>query len=1040
MAAESEDNVNIYRRLPLWAIGFVVIISGLIMVETTFRVTVKVPMVQDEVGATEIFKDEMISTVENVLPKTMPTREEEQWHRRLKRIVQPNRERERELKAEQARERNQQANPSKKLVNDIDLGLPPPFALNDDNDQGILVFPNSDAEARYRTASKLWEDIGFRDKWDPLGTTNDFNRRNNETNTRVSFAPKVEYLGVLVDAGRHYFDVDWLKKLIVYLHRLRFNLIHFRLTDDQAFNVKLDSYPELAFPSKARSAKIQWGNSTQQDDIGANGGTSKKTQQKYSVQLVQHDKVYSPSELRELVAFAKDRGITMIPEINVPGHAASWAGIPGLVLNCPEFICASGYGVPLNVEHPHLKTILTAVLKEVLDIFDNPPLLHLGGDEVFLSSKCFEELGRDPFNYTDFETLLKEVLDDLGVSEDCVLRWEETGPRTLEDVKHPRTGNIEHYWLNLPAPKPNQKLPKLKEAIFVSHGLYFDTNHDNGAAHIYNRTLRAYELQSSKIYYPKGIVAGTFELGPDLWVQRNVAGRLIAVAMGAAQLKFSNSNDFWDAYNSTCRDTMGLQDTVCELQGFVAVAKLNYQQDWKRTWNDWVAGVCDRLTETSRRVNMARVAPGYAKISIEEANKYFWKTIKQPFQNRTRVVQHDKASRDAGKGRDNLPKSTIAGVLLDLVNSAQSTTRTIELLKKHVAPLGIGLAQLRLADNHGFAINLESLSRVSYSPLATLAKPLPKAQDFVTMVSEAAKLGIELYPEISLSTTAGGWVDAGFALNCAQAFCNTTSAARQIMANDVGRPGFLPVAYSAIRELMTIFSTSHYMSLGSDERKSHAACFREDGRYPLGVDIPLASFEKKLARLLKEFVGVTTQNILRWENEEGVHYPDRAGEITQYRSTTPFVLPSVRQGESYFVTLDLLAPPGKQQVDKNPLSYLYEIYQHTRQLVGLKPLGILAEIRTLEESIWIDYHVRLRLISFLLGTRPAVTDCSPAEFEEHLMKECDLAKFEECRDLRNIVLPNETVSYVVESDSFFKLMCDQQTVPEVSRRAKTFIV
>jgi len=76
----------------------------------------------------------------------------------------------------------------------------------------------------------------------------------------------------------------------------------------------------------------------------------------------------------------------------------------------------------------------------------------------------------------------------------------------------------------------------------------------------------------------------------------------------------------------------------------------------------------------------------------------------------------------------------------------------------------------------------------------------------------------------------------------------------------------------------------------------------------------------------------------------------------------------------------------------------------------------------------------------LLGTRPAVTDCSPAEFEEHLMKECDLAKFEECRDLRNIVLPNETVSYVVESDSFFKLMCDQQTVPEVSRRAKTFIV
>lgn len=71
-----------------------------------------------------------------------------------------------------------------------------------------------------------------------------------------------------------------------------------------------------------------------------------------------------------------------MPEVNVPGHAGAWAGIPHLVVHCPEFICQRGYGLPLNVTHHDLKPILTSILKEVVDIFDDPPFLHLGGDEV----------------------------------------------------------------------------------------------------------------------------------------------------------------------------------------------------------------------------------------------------------------------------------------------------------------------------------------------------------------------------------------------------------------------------------------------------------------------------------------------------------------------------------------------------------------------------------------------------------------------------------------------------------------------------------
>jgi hypothetical protein len=167
-----------------------------------------------------------------------------------------------------------------------------------------------------------------------------------------------KYLGVLLDAGRHYFEVEWIKRMMDVLGVLQYNLIHFRLTDDQTFNVRLDSQPDLAYP----------------------------------VQLYGNNKTYTPNELRELVAYAKQKGIVVVPEINLPGHAGAWAGIPGLIVQCPKFICQKGYGVPLNVTNPKLRPVLTDVIREVLDIFDSPPFLHLGGDEVDLGHHVFRKL------------------------------------------------------------------------------------------------------------------------------------------------------------------------------------------------------------------------------------------------------------------------------------------------------------------------------------------------------------------------------------------------------------------------------------------------------------------------------------------------------------------------------------------------------------------------------------------------------------------------------------------------------------------------
>ena len=155
------------------------------------------------------------------------------------------------------------------------------------------------------------------------------------------------HLGVLLDAGRHYFSIEWIKRMIDVISKMGYDMIHFRLTDDQAFNIQLLSQPSLAYPSR----------------------------------LDGNIKVYQPQELKDIVQYAKRRGITIIPEINVPGHAGAWGGVPDLIIKCPNFICTHGYGVLLNLSEtnlPNIRQILFDVLSEVIEIFDHPPYLHLG--------------------------------------------------------------------------------------------------------------------------------------------------------------------------------------------------------------------------------------------------------------------------------------------------------------------------------------------------------------------------------------------------------------------------------------------------------------------------------------------------------------------------------------------------------------------------------------------------------------------------------------------------------------------------------------
>jgi hypothetical protein len=787
---------------------------------------------------------------------------------------------------------------------------------------------------------------------------------------RVPFEPQVPYVGVLVDAGRHYFPIDWWKHLIVYLYKLRFNVIQFRLTDDQTFNVQLESYPQLATP------------------VVLDYNKEKRA-------------TYTAKQIRDLVQFAKRYNISMIPEINVPGHAGAWAGIKDLVINCAEFICLHGYGLPLNVEHPHLKKILKGVIEEVLDIFDNPEFLHLGGDEVNMADPCFAEVRLKPFNYSTFELTLRDILRELKYPLKRTVRWERTGQSTELE----RAGRIEHFWEHLPNQKMALgKLPNGEFAPwFASRGLYFDTNHEDDGSAIFRYTQGLFHIKD--IPHPTAIIVGTFELGTEFWRQRNVASRLIAVSMGASKLKLSGGiGEFTKIYKETCLD-MGIQEEWCNLQGNIAITYHDYHAEHYKTWGAWKDGICERMTDKTMKLVMKSKDP--TRRALEKIGyDVFWENFGEE-------IPEMKETKESPL-RDH--SVAITGVIFDMVNSMGSRpSRVSELLKEYIAPLGFNFLQLRLVDDFAFAVKLESTSQLGFSALEQQFR-IPDAKEYGAVVQEAMKhYDIQVIPEIALSSHAGGWLNSGFAAACPNSICEGSSG----IVNDVRNPTLLPVVYTVLRELRQVFSTSPYIHLGHDNREDEG-CFNEAG---LTAE-DFSSFEEKLAMLL-EMLGISQNHVLRWSNEEGRQHSDSTGYITHHRAGSK--RPKDAPKGDFFLTVDLL--------DGSP----YSIYKQTLALMSRqRPKGILGEIRDIGEAAWAKKNVGLRLVAFAMALqRNPDKALEKGSFGKAVIQACKASKFPGCEEADGTA---SAWHYEVEKPRYRDKLCSEFTYHTMGRVPKDKIV
>ena len=181
----------------------------------------------------------------------------------------------------------------------------------------------------------------------------------------IADRPKFSWRGMHLDVCRHFFSKEFIKKYIDYLAQYKMNTFHWHLTDDQGWRIEIKKYPKLTEIGAWRNGSMIGHYTDQQFDEQRYGG------------------FYTQEDIKEIVAYANQRHITVVPEIEMPGHSlAALASYPEYSCTGGPFEVAKVWGVLDDVFCPKEETFtfLEDVLTEVMALFPSE-YIHIGGDE-----------------------------------------------------------------------------------------------------------------------------------------------------------------------------------------------------------------------------------------------------------------------------------------------------------------------------------------------------------------------------------------------------------------------------------------------------------------------------------------------------------------------------------------------------------------------------------------------------------------------------------------------------------------------------------
>jgi hexosaminidase len=231
----------------------------------------------------------------------------------------------------------------------------------------------------------------------------------------VSDSPRFSYRGMMLDCGRHFFPVEFVKEYIDLLAMHNMNRFHWHLTEDQGWRIEIKKYPMLTLKGSVRKRTTLGRNSMIYDNVPYGG-------------------YYTQEQAREIVEYARQRYITVIPEIDMPGHQKS-------ALACyPELGCTGGpyevgqnWGVYLDIlclGNEKTYQFCEDVLSELMDIFPSE-IIHIGGDEApkertVNCPKCKDLMAREGLNKDNVQGYFTNRIEKFVNSKGRrIMGWDE---------------------------------------------------------------------------------------------------------------------------------------------------------------------------------------------------------------------------------------------------------------------------------------------------------------------------------------------------------------------------------------------------------------------------------------------------------------------------------------------------------------------------------------------------------------------------------------------------------------------------------------
>jgi hexosaminidase len=235
--------------------------------------------------------------------------------------------------------------------------------------------------------------------------------------------PRLGYRGLHLDVGRHMFTVPFIKRYIDLMSRFKLNQFHWHLTEDQGWRIEIKKYPKLQEIAAFRKETV----------IGR--ATTRTRNQVKGYDGQRYGGYYTQEEIKEVVQYAEDRFITVIPEIELPGHAmAALAAYPTLGCTGGPYETATTWGIFDDVYcagKEETFTFLQDVLDEVITLFPGK-YIHIGGDEVFKTRwekclNCKKRMKREKLKDTgELQSyFIQRIGNYLNSKDKQIIGWDE---------------------------------------------------------------------------------------------------------------------------------------------------------------------------------------------------------------------------------------------------------------------------------------------------------------------------------------------------------------------------------------------------------------------------------------------------------------------------------------------------------------------------------------------------------------------------------------------------------------------------------------